>query len=50
MVKFSQIYIPEDKLGALSQEELEAYMLYKKLGSAAARASYARKKAAEYSN
>ena len=50
MVKFAQIYIPEDKLGALSQEELEAYMLYKKLGSAAARASYARKKAAEYSN
>lgn len=50
MVKFSQIYIPEDKLMALSQEEREAYMLYKKLGSAAAKASYARRKAAEYSN
>jgi len=50
MVKFSQIYIPQEKLGALSQEELEAYMLYKKLGAAAARASYARKKAAEFSN
>ena len=50
MVKFSQIYIPEERLGALSQEELEAYMLYKKLGAAASKASYARKKAAEYSN
>ena len=50
MVKFSQIYIPQDKLMALSQEEREAYMLYKKLGSAAAKASYARRKAAEYSN
>ena len=50
MVKFSQIYIPEDKLGALSQEEREAYMLYKKLGSEASKASRARKKAAEYSN
>jgi hypothetical protein len=50
MVKFSQIYIPQDKLMALSQEEREAYMLYKKLGSAAGKASYARRKAAEYSN
>jgi hypothetical protein len=50
MVKFSQIYIPSDKMGALSQEEREAYMLYKKLGSQAAKASYARKRAAEYSN
>ena len=50
MVKFSQIYIPEDRLGALSQEEREAYMLYKKLGSQAAKASRARKKAAAYSN
>ena len=50
MVKFSQMYIPEDKLGALNEDELAAYMLYKKLGSQAAKASYARRKAAEYSN
>ena len=48
--KFSKMYIPENKLGSLSQEELEAYMIYKKLGSEASKASYARRKAAAYSN
>jgi len=48
--KFSKMYVPESKLGALSPEELQYYMMYKKLGSEASRASYARRKAAEYSN
>jgi len=48
--KFSKMYVPESRLGALSPEELEAYLLYKKLGSEASKASYARRKAAEYSN
>jgi len=44
------MYVPENRLGALSPEELEFYLLYKKLGSEASKASYARRKAAEYSN
>jgi len=48
--KFSKMYVPENKLHMLTPEELEFYLLYKKLGSEASRASYARRKAAEYSN
>jgi hypothetical protein len=48
--KFSKMYVPENKLHTLTPEELEFYLLYKKLGSEASKASYARRKAAEYSN
>ena len=48
--KFSKMYVPENRLGSLSPEELEFYLLYKKLGSEASKASHARRKAAAYSN